>query len=108
MSDKTDKDKEAKEEVYKQGVIINASGNRSRHLIGHFPELGLCNHCANLRGIVTEFGAKRTTCYGNMAKLDGKHRIKDCSSFWDRTYVGIESLLNMCPILIEPKEEMGF
>jgi hypothetical protein len=97
-----------KEEIFKSGDKITVSLNKSKRIVGHFPELGLCNRCNNLKGVVTEFGAKRATCYSGVADLTGKHKVKECTSFWDRTYIGIQSLLDMGPIMIDVKETIGF
>lgn len=103
------KDKEAiKEAVYKQGTIITASMNKDKQVGGHFPELGLCNRCSYLRGVVSEYGTKGASCFNGMVKLTGRLKVRECSSFWDRTYVEIQSLLDMSPLLIDPKETIGF
>ena len=76
---------------------------------GHFPELGLCNRCSNLKSIVMEYGAKAAACTHSVARLNGRQRVRQCSEFWASSYMGIHSLLEMNPIFIEPdKNKAGF
>jgi hypothetical protein len=96
-----------KEEAYRgaQNISIN---KKDQAVKGNFPELGLCNRCSSMKGIVTEFGAKKASCYIH-GLLTGKHRIAKCSSFWDTSYIGLQGLLSFDPFFIDPnKEKIGF
>jgi len=98
-----------KETIFKNGAVLQLSMNRhEQEIVGNFPELGLCNRCSNINGVVTEFGCRQATCHRNMAPLTGKHRIRECTSFWDKSYVGIQSLIDMNPVMIDVKKDMGF
>jgi hypothetical protein len=100
--------KKIADQVYRQGYKLFSTFNRQRKEVGHFPELGLCNHCSSLKSIVTEFGARRAACNNSLINLTGKDKITECTHFWDRTHQGLESLLDMNPLLIDIKETIGF
>jgi len=103
-----DAEEEIKDQVYRQGNRLVTFLNKQCSGAGSFPELGLCNKCASFRGIVTEFGLRKAACAHQLAPLTGKQKIRECSLFWDRTHQGLQSLLDMNPLMVDPKETIGF
>ena len=103
------KDREEEvDQIYRTGSKLLSSMRKDSHVTGSFPELGLCNHCTNLRGAVTEFGSRTASCYCGITRLTGKQRIRECSAFWDKHHKTLADLLEMTPIFIDPKEKIGF
>jgi len=98
-------DMQVRNQAYK---IHNTKKSDADSVREQFPELGLCNKCGCLRGIVTEFGLRGAFCAGAMTKLDGKQRIKHCTSFWNIHHIPIDILIPMT-IMVDPKKEtIGF
>jgi hypothetical protein len=104
---------EKEEQMKVEHQVIKAAQGLSRIKerdgSGQFPELGLCNRCSCLQSLITEFGLRTASCVHQMARLDGKQRIKQCSAFWDMSFKSIIQLVDMGPIFINPnKETIGF
>lgn len=108
MIDSDSSRREQEDTVYRIAQYIQPSKEEKRPT-GAFPELGLCNHCQNLRGVVTEFGLRCASCFHHVTKLDGRQRILKCSLFWDSNYKSIHELMDYHPEFIDPKKErVGF
>jgi hypothetical protein len=103
-----DAEEKMKDEVYRQGDKCIRSLFRRCSSSGSFPELGLCNRCSCLRGVVTESGVRSASCGHSIISLTGKQKIRSCNYFWDKTHIGLQALLEFNPLMVDPKEPVGF
>lgn len=107
--EREEKIQEVKTQIRQEGYrVIQEGRNKSASVQNSFPELGLCNKCRNLNGIITEFGLKTAKCSHNMVKLTGGRKIHQCSEFWDIHYVPLENLLSMALFVDPNKNTLGF
>lgn len=106
--DEEEKKYEQMEAIRNEAYKVNTHKNTTETSRGFFPELGICEKCGNMRGVVTEFGLRSAQCTATFSRLTGKQKIKHCTSFWNVSYADINSLLPMAIFIDPKKEKIGF